>query len=228
MSDPVIPGSLGGVLRDLALRLRRLERRSASVATTAYLGEIRDFARSTVPDRWLECDGSAISRTTYADLFAILGTTWGAGDGSTTFNIPDFQGEFLIGRGASDAFATSGGSRNAVSVSHTHTATTANDTHLHSVDPPATNTNNDTHNHSYYAAGTNKFVGNAIQTDAASVRSYTSTTNDTHNHSVNIAAFNSANDTHNHTVTVSTDGVSATDANLPPFSAVVRGIYAGI
>lgn len=54
-------------------------------------------ASSTVPSGWLECNGSAISRTTYAALFAAIGTSWGAGDGSTTFNIPDTRGEFVRG-----------------------------------------------------------------------------------------------------------------------------------
>lgn len=57
------------------------------------------WAGATAPDEWLICDGSAISRTTYADLFAILGTTYGAGDGSTTFNIPDLRGSVIIGAG---------------------------------------------------------------------------------------------------------------------------------
>ena len=50
---------------------------------------------STPPDGWLFCDGSAISRTTYSDLFAKIGTVFGSGDGSTTFNIPDTRGRFL-------------------------------------------------------------------------------------------------------------------------------------
>lgn len=56
------------------------------------VGEIKDFAFETVPSLWKECDGSAISRTTYANLFAAIGTSWGQGDGSTTFNLPDFRG----------------------------------------------------------------------------------------------------------------------------------------
>lgn len=51
----------------------------------------------TPPTGFLECDGSAISRTTYANLFAIVGTVWGTGDGSTTFNLPETRGEFLRG-----------------------------------------------------------------------------------------------------------------------------------
>lgn len=53
-------------------------------------GSIIPFAGTNVPDGYLLCDGSAISRTTYADLFAVIGTVYGTGDGSTTFNIPDY------------------------------------------------------------------------------------------------------------------------------------------
>jgi microcystin-dependent protein len=60
-------------------------------------GMIAPFAMSTAPTGWLECDGSAVSRTTYAVLFAALSTTHGAGNGSTTFNVPDLRGEFIRG-----------------------------------------------------------------------------------------------------------------------------------
>jgi len=60
-------------------------------------GMVAPFAMSTPPTGWLECNGSAISRTTYADLFAVIGTAWGTGDGSTTFNLPDLRGEFIRG-----------------------------------------------------------------------------------------------------------------------------------
>jgi len=52
---------------------------------------------ATPPAGWFEEDGAAVSRTTYADLFAEIDTVWGVGDGSTTFNIPDTRGEFLRG-----------------------------------------------------------------------------------------------------------------------------------
>ena len=55
-------------------------------------GVIQMYAGTTPPDGWLLCDGSAVSRTTYAALFAVIGTTYGAGDGSTTFNLPDLRG----------------------------------------------------------------------------------------------------------------------------------------
>lgn len=60
-------------------------------------GGVQAFAGSAAPAGWLKCNGAAISRTAYADLFAVIGTTYGAGDGNSTFNIPDLRGEFLRG-----------------------------------------------------------------------------------------------------------------------------------
>ena len=60
-------------------------------------GAIQAFARNTAPTDWLAADGSAVSRTTYAALFAAIGTTFGSGDGGTTFNVPDLRGEFIRG-----------------------------------------------------------------------------------------------------------------------------------
>lgn len=63
------------------------------------LGIINAFGGTTAPEGWLLCQGQAISRTEYADLFAVIGTNFGSGDGSTTFNLPDLRGEFLRGAG---------------------------------------------------------------------------------------------------------------------------------
>lgn len=60
-------------------------------------GAVMAYAMTTAPNGWLECDGSAVSRTTYAALFSAIGTTYGNGDGSTTFNLPDLRGEFVRG-----------------------------------------------------------------------------------------------------------------------------------
>lgn len=60
-------------------------------------GTVMAWTSSTVPAGWLECNGAAISRSTYAELFGAIGTTYGVGDGSTTFNIPDYRGQFLRG-----------------------------------------------------------------------------------------------------------------------------------
>lgn len=61
------------------------------------VGQVAFFAMNAVPAGWLKCNGSALSRITYADLYAAIGTLYGAGDGSNTFNIPDLRGEFLRG-----------------------------------------------------------------------------------------------------------------------------------
>lgn len=61
------------------------------------VGQVCFFAQNAVPDGFLKANGAAVSRTTYAALFAAIGTTYGAGNGSTTFNLPDFRGEFPRG-----------------------------------------------------------------------------------------------------------------------------------
>jgi microcystin-dependent protein len=64
-------------------------------------GSILMFAGSTAPDNWLLCDGAAVSRATYNKLFQAIGTTWGAGNGTTTFNLPDMRGAAPAGVGTS-------------------------------------------------------------------------------------------------------------------------------
>jgi microcystin-dependent protein len=62
------------------------------------IGTVVSYAGNTVPTNYILCDGSAVSRTTYSALFTAIGTTWGSGDGSTTFNLPDLRGLFLRGK----------------------------------------------------------------------------------------------------------------------------------
>lgn len=61
------------------------------------VGAVFPFAGTTTPSGYLSCDGSAVSRSTYAGLFTAIGTSHGQGDGSTTFNVPDYRGRFLRG-----------------------------------------------------------------------------------------------------------------------------------
>ncbi|BDW88207.1 phage tail protein [Thalassospira tepidiphila] len=67
------------------------------VIAGSEIGSVSAFAMPTPPTGWLICDGSAISRTEYADLFATIGTLWGHGDEVSTFNLPDLRGEFVRG-----------------------------------------------------------------------------------------------------------------------------------
>ena len=71
-------------------------------------GLVAGFGVAVAPTGWLLCNGAAVSRTTYATLFAVLGTTYGAGDGSTTFNVPNLQGRFPIGAGTGSQKNASG------------------------------------------------------------------------------------------------------------------------
>lgn len=67
------------------------------------VGEIKMFGGSQIPAGWFLCDGSTVSRTTYSGLFRVIGTTFGVGDGSTTFTLPDFRGRIPIGVGTGTA-----------------------------------------------------------------------------------------------------------------------------
>jgi microcystin-dependent protein len=79
-------------------------------------GIVLPFAGSTAPAGWLLCAGQAVNRTTYAGLFAAIGTTFGAGDGSTTFNVPDLRGRVAAGKddmnGAAASRLTNAGTGN--------------------------------------------------------------------------------------------------------------------
>ena len=61
-------------------------------------GTIVSWAKDSTPTGWLQCDGSAVSRSTYAALFTAIGTTYGTGDGSSTFNLPDLRGRTVCGK----------------------------------------------------------------------------------------------------------------------------------
>lgn len=72
-------------------------------------GSIVMFAGSVAPQGWLLCDGTAVSRSIYSALFDIVGTTYGEGDGSSTFNLPDLNGRVVMGSSSSHPSATTGG-----------------------------------------------------------------------------------------------------------------------
>lgn len=71
-------------------------------------GVVLDYAGSAAPTGWLICDGSVVSRATYPNLFTAVGTTYGAGDGSTTFGIPDCRGKSTVAKHTSGTFQTLG------------------------------------------------------------------------------------------------------------------------
>ena len=69
---------------------------------TLPIGAIMPFGSNTIPENWLLCNGQAVSRTDYQELFNTIGTTYGSGDGFTTFNLPDLQGKIPVGKNAND------------------------------------------------------------------------------------------------------------------------------
>jgi len=116
---PVVLGALGQLLLqatwkyDTEAELNEVQERVSDLIDTVGKGctmiapgLIVMFAGSAVPDGWLACDGAAVSRVTYAELFAAIGETFGSGNGSTTFNTPDFASRLAVGIGQGVGLST--------------------------------------------------------------------------------------------------------------------------
>lgn len=113
-----------GAAGALAVPASELPAAVAALATPVPAGCVSHFAMNTPPAGWLKANGAAVSRTSYAALFSAIGTTFGAGDGSTTFNLPDLRGEFIRnwddGRGV-DSGRAFGSAQGGAMESHSHT-----------------------------------------------------------------------------------------------------------
>lgn len=168
----------------------------------AHPGTVAAFAGASAPTGWLLCDGSAVSRTTFAALFAAIGTTYGTGDGSTTFNIPDGRGRSLIGAGQGSgltnrALAATGGEEahaltTAELASHAHAITDAG--HVHQVASRLGDTTTDT-------PSVNRFMSNSpadASTNAVVTNSVSATTG----------------------IVVNDAGSGTAHENMPPFLAL--------
>jgi len=81
--------------------------------TSILTGSIVMYGSTTIPTGYLECTGQAVSRSTYADLFAVISTTFGVGDGTTTFNVPDLRDNFPVGKSGTKALSTKAGANTA-------------------------------------------------------------------------------------------------------------------
>lgn len=97
------------------------------VSDTVPIGAKMLWHSTTAPEGWLICDGSAVSRTTYSALFAVIGTTYGSGNGSTTFNLPDYRDRVPVGYDANDSDFNAigkkvGAKSNSYNLAHTHTS----------------------------------------------------------------------------------------------------------
>lgn len=195
-------------------------------------GAMLEYGGSAAPTGWLLCDGSAVSRTTYAALFAVLGTAYGVGDGSTTFNLPDRRGKFGIGANGTYTRGSSDGSTTTSSAgSHNHTGLTGSTTLSTSQIPSHTHTgttdSSGSHSHTtVYSGGigSGSVIGQAK--DYANALSYaltygsntawaSTTTDGAHTHTFTTAATGGGTG-HDHSIT--TDGTH-THTVTPPYVA---------
>jgi microcystin-dependent protein len=149
---------------------------TTQLATTAFVlansvptGVINMWGTGTAPTGYLLCAGAAVSRSTYAALFAVIGTTFGVGDGSTTFNLPNYTNRMPYGT----TVAATGGSADAIVVSHTHTATSTDSGHSHVQAATIPNSGIDG---SPYSTGNAGFGGISTQSATANI---TTTVNST-------------------------------------------------
>lgn len=126
---------------------RKLSKLAKFFSYDSQVGIVQDFAGSAAPAGWLLCYGQAVSRTQYAALFAVIGTTFGAGDGATTFNVPDARGRVIAGKdnmggGAAGRLTSGAGGVNGAALGgagggETHTLTTVQmPAHAHGVTDP--------------------------------------------------------------------------------------------
>lgn len=131
LASPTFTGTPSGPTASTGTNTSQLAT-TAFVTTAAGLsvpaGSVITYAGSTAPAGWLKCNGAAISRSTYSALFAVVGSTYGAGNGTSTFNVPDLRGEFVRGwddaRGV-DATRAIGTAQGENYISHVHSYHTA-------------------------------------------------------------------------------------------------------
>jgi microcystin-dependent protein len=109
-----------------AVQATSLSAQSPQINSLCPPGSVMAYLGTTAPSGWFLCDGTAPSRTTYSNLFAVIGTTYGTGNGSTTFNLPDLRGVFLRGLDSGKGYDTGrtlGSYQADIFASHTHSAT---------------------------------------------------------------------------------------------------------
>jgi microcystin-dependent protein len=183
-------------------------------------GSIILWSTNTAPSNWLICNGATISRATYATLFAVIGTTYGAGDGSTTFTIPNLMGRVPFGRDSNqtefDTLAETGGTKTLTIAianlpAHTHTGTTNNDTHNHSASSNTTGSH--THSYTDFGQSTATVASGSTAPRSMSIGSAETTGSaGSHSHTITVNS-----DTHSHTFTTAATGSGTALPSLPPY-----------
>jgi microcystin-dependent protein len=194
-------------------------------------GAIVDFGMPTPPTGWLACDGQAVSRTTYPDLFAAISTTWGAGDGSTTFNVPGLTSRFRRHRDGSTLSGAVGNLQNPQNLTHTHTgsgSTAGADVpdHLHVLGGQTGSMNrSNPHSHSSNAINGAFATGSGPDGPFSIPQGAIATINATDiNHEHSLPATTGGRDrslVHAHAFSFTTSNGSADGAEARPYSATV-------
>lgn len=195
-------------------------RKQALIAAGAHpVGAVMDFAGQTSPPGWLLCDGAVISRATYRALFEAIGTTFGAGDGTTTFRIPDMRGRVAIGAGSlgTDTYVrggTGGSARvtltEAQVPAHSHTTPNHSHTvnHKHGSGTLGTGTTGSGHTHGSGTLGADNggAHSHAASSDNASYRfdDWDGSTRKTDNSGLYSVIANVSQRLHNHAISVTT------------------------
>lgn len=200
-------GYLDGITSSVQTQL------NTALSAVAPSGSIMIWSTDTAPTNWLLCNGATVSRTTYATLFAVIGTTYGAGDGSTTFVLPNLVGRIPIGKDANQAeFNALGETGGAKTVT---LATTNLPAHTHSINHnhPESTTSTDSHSHT----GTTSSNGNHTHTVANSLTSEIVQSGTGATVSDNDTGTTGSAGAHTHTFTTSTDSHSHT-FNVPDFA----------
>ena len=138
------------------------------------VGSLQAYAGASAPNGWLLCDGTAVSRTLYAELFSVLSTTYGAGDASTTFNVPDMRGRMPMGAGTGKGLNATGATGTAPSgtdqTARTRGAWSGEETHLIAAGemPSHTHTGpSHTHTGPYHNHGGLSYAGGGGGSDVA-------------------------------------------------------------
>jgi microcystin-dependent protein len=226
-------------------------------AGTTRVGMIIDFVSSTCPTQYVAAYGQAISRTTYSELFALTSTTYGVGDGSTTFNVPDLRGRVTLGEddmgGVSadritttlngDTLGATGGEElhtmtSGELVAHTHTQqgsfSSGNNSVSHTHDWGDTTSSNGSHSHDNGSDANSGSVNVASgnQTSVADGGGTAETgTDGSHTHSVGgTTDFDSVSHTHSTTISGATTSTGSTTPfnNVQPSMSMTKCIYAGV
>jgi len=135
IGNEVAAGTVNGVTYYSTTGQFQLITNNINVATPP--GQLATYAMTSCPAGWLSANGAAVSRSIYSILFSNIGTTWGSGDGATTFNVPDLRGMFVRGTGTNTAYPAAVGQAVGTYaadtyLNHNHTATSSDAGHTHS------------------------------------------------------------------------------------------------